>query len=215
MLSGTMIRARRIAPATYLIERVTRQPVVAKPASPVAAAPPAIEQAPPPEEIVVTATKRDIPIGSYPGGVQIVEGSELSAAESLRGTEAIEARVASVASTHLGPGRNKLFIRGIADSSFVGPTQATVGQYWGNSRITYSAPDPKPAALRCAQRRSARRAAGHALRRRIAGRRRARRAARARSSHLRGFGMGRGARGPARQAGRRWRRDPQHPDRKT
>ncbi|MGL1664234.1 TonB-dependent receptor plug domain-containing protein, partial [Vibrio parahaemolyticus] len=26
--------------------------------------------------------------------------------------------------------------------SFVGPTQATVGQYWGNSRITYSAPDP-------------------------------------------------------------------------
>ncbi|WP_163278767.1 Plug domain-containing protein, partial [Enterobacter hormaechei] len=51
-------------------------------------------------------------------------------------------RVASLASTHLGPGRNKLFIRGIADSSFVGPTQATVGQYWGNSRITYSAPDP-------------------------------------------------------------------------
>jgi outer membrane receptor protein involved in Fe transport len=47
-----------------------------------------------------------------------------------------------VASTHLGPGRNKLFIRGIADSSFVGPTQSTVGQYWGNSRITYSAPDP-------------------------------------------------------------------------
>ena len=24
----------------------------------------------------------------------------------------------------------------------MGPTQATVGQYWGNSRITYSAPDP-------------------------------------------------------------------------
>ncbi len=141
MLTGTMIRARRIAPATYLIERVTRQPVVASPRRQPPPRP-AIEQAPPPEEIVVTATKRDIPIGSYPGGVQIVEGSELSAAESLRGTEAIEARIASVASTHLGPGRNKLFIRGIADSSFVGPTQSTVGQYWGNSRITYSAPDP-------------------------------------------------------------------------
>jgi outer membrane receptor protein involved in Fe transport len=101
-----------------------------------------VEPAPPNDEIVVTATKRDIPLGAYPGGVQIVDGEALSAAEGLRGTEAIEARIASVASTHLGPGRNKLFIRGIADSSFVGPTQSTVGQYWGNSRITYSAPDP-------------------------------------------------------------------------
>lgn len=141
MLFGMDIRARRVAPATYLVERF--------------AAPPAARRAPPvpkpvvqaehpstPVEIVVTATKRDIPISAYPGGVQIVDGSDLSVAEGLRGTEAIEARIASVASTHLGPGRNKLFIRGIADSSFVGPTQSTVGQYWGNSRITYSAPDP-------------------------------------------------------------------------
>ncbi|AQR75362.1 TonB-dependent receptor [Sphingomonas sp. LM7] len=140
MLLGTDIRARRVAPATYLVERFTKPAVVRRPRP----SPPVVqpERAPPPEEIVVTATKRDIPLGSYPGGVQIVDGSELSAAESLRGTEAIEARIASVASTHLGPGRNKLFIRGIADSSFVGPTQSTVGQYWGNSRITYSAPDP-------------------------------------------------------------------------
>lgn len=141
MLAGKMIHARRVAPATYLVERVTKPAVVARP-KPVQPQVPLAEPAPPPEEIVVTATKRDIPISAYPGGVQVVDGGELSAAESLRGTEAIEARIASVASTHLGPGRNKLFIRGIADSSFVGPTQSTVGQYWGNSRITYSAPDP-------------------------------------------------------------------------
>lgn len=141
MLLGTAVRARRVAPATYLIERFTAPAVVRRPHP---APRPAVqaETPPPPEEIVVTATKRDIPLGAYPGGVQIVDGSALSAAEGLRGTEAIEARIASVASTHLGPGRNKLFIRGIADSSFVGPTQSTVGQYWGNSRITYSAPDP-------------------------------------------------------------------------
>jgi outer membrane receptor protein involved in Fe transport len=141
MLQGNAIRARRVAPASYLVERVATPAAVSRP-RPTRSRQPVAEPPPPPDEIVVTATKRDIPLGSYPGGVQIVDGEALSAAESARGTEAIEARIASVASTHLGPGRNKLFIRGIADSSFVGPTQSTVGQYWGNSRITYSAPDP-------------------------------------------------------------------------
>ena len=59
-----------------------------------------------------------------------------------RGTESILSRTASVSSTHLGSGRNKLFIRGIADSSFTGPTQATVGQYLGDVRLSYNAPDP-------------------------------------------------------------------------
>ncbi|MGZ2810188.1 hypothetical protein, partial [Pseudomonas aeruginosa] len=75
----------------------------------------------------MTGSKRDIPLSAYPGGVQILDGRSLSAAAAARGNDLLEMRVASVASTHLGPGRNKLFIRGIADSSFVGPTQATVG----------------------------------------------------------------------------------------
>ncbi|HEX7855210.1 MAG TPA: TonB-dependent receptor [Sphingobium sp.] len=48
----------------------------------------------------------------------------------------------SLASTNLGAGRNKLFIRGIADSSFSGPTQATTGQFLGDIRLTYNSPDP-------------------------------------------------------------------------
>lgn len=144
MLQGTGLIARRVAPGSYLIETAPR-PAARRRAAP----PPPPRPAPLPEQeeseevtIVVTASKRDVPIGAYPGGVQVIDGRTLSAADGVHGTGAIEARVASVASTHLGPGRNKLFIRGIADSSFVGPTQATVGQYWGNSRITYSAPDP-------------------------------------------------------------------------
>lgn len=144
MLRKTPLRARKVAPNTFLIEAAPPPPrPVATPAPmpprvrDVAAAPIA-----PPKEIVVTGTKRDIPLGAYPGGVQIIDGDDLSKADATRGSGAIAARLASVVSTHLGPGRNKLFIRGIADSSFVGPTQATVGQYWGNSRITYSAPDP-------------------------------------------------------------------------
>ena len=143
MLRGSGARFRQVAAGTFLVERApARHPV---PAPRVAHAP-RPRPAPPPEmsgaDIVVTGAKRDIPLNAYAGSVQIIEGGRLSTADGARGSGAIEARVASVASTHQGQGRNKLFIRGIADSSFVGPTQATVGQYWGNSRITYSAPDP-------------------------------------------------------------------------
>ncbi len=44
--------------------------------------------------------------------------------------------------TELGAGRNKLFIRGIADSSFNGPTQATASVYFGDVQLGYSGPDP-------------------------------------------------------------------------
>jgi outer membrane receptor protein involved in Fe transport len=143
MLRGSGARFRRVATATFLVLRA-RAPVPARPLRPVRAPKPHLP--PPPAvagtDIVVTGTKRGVPLSVYAGSVQIIEGDRLSSADGARGSGAIEARVASVASTHQGQGRNKLFIRGIADSSFVGPTQATVGQYWGNSRITYSAPDP-------------------------------------------------------------------------
>lgn len=145
MLRGSGARARRVASDTFLVEI---DPEPARDRAPPRASPPPSRLAapeaavPPPIEIVVTGTKRDIPIESYPGLVHILAGERISPASGRLGSEAIEAAAASVVSTHLGPGRNKLFIRGIADSSFVGPTQATVGQYWGNSRITYSAPDP-------------------------------------------------------------------------
>jgi len=47
-----------------------------------------------------------------------------------------------LASTNLGTGRNKIFIRGVADSSFNGPSQSIVGQYLGDVRLTFNAPDP-------------------------------------------------------------------------
>ena len=59
-----------------------------------------------------------------------------------RGTEGLVATLPGLNSTHLGTGRNKLFLRGIADSSFNGPTQATVGQYLGETRLNYNTPDP-------------------------------------------------------------------------
>lgn len=141
LLAGTGAVARRVGVASYVIEPAPAPPrAVASPTARPRPLPPLPE--PPPADIIVTASKRGVPLADYAGGAQIILGDTLSLSEAARGTELIESRAASVTSTHLGPGRNKLFIRGIADSSFVGPTQATVGQYWGNSRITYSAPDP-------------------------------------------------------------------------
>jgi outer membrane receptor protein involved in Fe transport len=92
-------------------------------------------------EIIVIGSKREIPLSDYPGQVELIDG-ELLTFGGVGGTEKITQRVPTVASTYLGSGRNKLFIRGIADSSFTGPTQATVGQYLGDLRLSYNAPDP-------------------------------------------------------------------------
>jgi iron complex outermembrane receptor protein len=104
-----------------------------------------IEPAPPVvfADIVVTASKRAIGLRDFPATVSIVRPDDLGLAGTAgKGTDAIVDALPSVNSTHLGPGRNKLFIRGVADSSFTGPTQATVGQYLGDVRLNYNAPDP-------------------------------------------------------------------------
>ena len=92
-------------------------------------------------DIVVTASKRDTLLQRFPGQWTRLDGNDF-ASLGVAGSEAIEARSVGFSSTHLGAGRNKLFIRGIADSSFSGPTQSPVGQYFGDMRTGYSGPDP-------------------------------------------------------------------------
>ena len=97
----------------------------------------------PPVEIIVSATKQTMHLDNFPGTAKIID---LEAGRLARkagdGTAAIAALQPTLTTTNLGRGRNKLFVRGIADSSFNGPTQATVGQYLGDVRLTYNAPDP-------------------------------------------------------------------------
>lgn len=127
------------APDVWQI-RLARRPAPPrpKPVAKDATAQPTVEGA---ETIIVVASKRDMSLRDYAGSVSVVDGSALSFG-GVGGTDAILSRLATVSSTYLGAGRNKLFIRGIADSSFTGPTQATVGQYLGDIRLSYNAPDP-------------------------------------------------------------------------
>jgi outer membrane receptor protein involved in Fe transport len=146
LLANSEARFVRVGPRSY---RIVRRPArrtppprfARRPAAPpvmLAAAPgPAEEQA-----VLVIGARRPVTLSAYPGGVHILNGDDPELAFAPRGSEALVARLPGVASTHLGPGRNKLFIRGIADSSFSGPTQATAGQYLGETRLNYNAPDP-------------------------------------------------------------------------
>jgi iron complex outermembrane recepter protein len=94
-------------------------------------------------DIIVTASKRETGLGDFSATVSVLRPDQMSLARGGKtGSDAIVNAMPSLSSTHLGPGRNKLFIRGVADSSFTGPTQATVGQYFGETRLNYNAPDP-------------------------------------------------------------------------
>ncbi len=140
LLKGTRATARRIDARTWRIERmrITSAPAASPP--PPAAPAPAPDA--PPAEIIVTASKRDTPLPRYAGMVEALDNGVFTSAQAASGTATLLARIASLSSTHAGNGRNKLFIRAIADSGVAGPTQATTGQYLGDMRLNYAAPDP-------------------------------------------------------------------------
>ena len=140
ILAGTVAAYRQIDAQTF--EIVRRAPT--KPTAKAAASPAAPRPAP---DIVVTGSKRSEALQDYIGSVVIVDASAVRPGRLIHGSQALVDAVPVLSSTHLGPGRNKLFIRGVADSSFNGPTQATVGQYLGEVRLNYNAPDPELALI--------------------------------------------------------------------
>ncbi|MEJ7935620.1 TonB-dependent receptor [Sphingobium sp. AN558] len=138
LLHGLQAKARKIDARTWRIERAgTARALVQRPGRPPIAA---VEDIP--AELIVTASKRNLPLPRYAGMIETLGDGMLTAQESAAGTQTLLARISSLSSTHAGPGRNKLFIRGIADSGVAGPTQATTGQYLGDMRLNYAAPDP-------------------------------------------------------------------------
>ena len=135
LLAGTGLAFERIDAQTF---RIFRRPTPAAASGSHIAVAPVV-----PSEIVVTASKRETRIGDYAGAVSILEPSKSALARSgAQGTDLLVDNIASLSSTNLGPGRNKLIIRGVADSSFNGPSQAIVGQYLDDVRLNYNAPDP-------------------------------------------------------------------------
>lgn len=107
---------------------------------PVAEPPPPRPEAPL-SPVVVVATRRAAAADRLAGGVAVETASELANLHRTSLT-ALTLDTASVAATNLGPGRDKVFIRGLSDGALVGRAQALVGLYIDGVRLTFAEPDP-------------------------------------------------------------------------
>jgi outer membrane receptor protein involved in Fe transport len=94
------------------------------------------------DEVVVTAAKRRQDFRTIPLSMTVVSGDDIDAGMLPAGSRSAHLHDVTTSSTNLGPGRERQFIRGIADSPFLGPSQATVSVQFDDARATYDAPDP-------------------------------------------------------------------------
>ena len=92
-------------------------------------------------QIIVTASKRALSDFELPGSVSVETAAALAAVQA-RDTADLRLLASGVTVTNLGPGRDKVLLRGLSDGAFTGHTQSTVGLYWNETPVTYNAPDP-------------------------------------------------------------------------
>lgn len=137
LLAGSGYRAVAVDARSFRIVRDRRPaPAVHVPSVPVPASAAT-------EEVVVTASKQRVPLLRYPGTLTTVTG--LAGPGGSRTTpdlDSVAHAMPVLQSTALGAGRNKIFIRGVADSSFNGATQSTASIYFGDVQLAYSGPEP-------------------------------------------------------------------------
>lgn len=93
------------------------------------------------EELIVTSTKRARDPQDIPVSVASI-GAEQMQAMGVRDTEDLVALVAGMSTTNLGPGRNKIFLRGQSDGPLAERTQSTVGIYIDEAPLVYSDTNP-------------------------------------------------------------------------
>ena len=141
LLRDTAYQARQINSRSFRIESRPARPKP-EPRAPSATRVAAPRPPPRPSTIIVTATKLDYVLSDYPGSAQSIALTDIGTGEAASGLDQFLTRLPVTSGTALGSGQNKLFVRGIADSSFNGPTQSTVGLYLGEQRLTYSASNP-------------------------------------------------------------------------
>ena len=138
LLADTPFEAVRLDSRSFrIIRRRAAPPLRAR--SMLAAIP-----APPSAEIIVTATKRGIPLLRLAGSATAIPFRDPGSGGELHRDSlgSLTAQLPLLQHTELGQGRNKMFIRGIADSSFNGPTQSTATVYFDDVQLGYSGPDP-------------------------------------------------------------------------
>jgi len=132
LLEGTGLIAKQVGANSFRLERAPKAANTVAPVRP----------APSPIDIVVTGSKRDEAILDVPISMSVVSLSPGANISGVGTTADIAGHIEGLSLTNLGPGRNRQFIRGVADSPFNGPSQSTVSLQIDEVRATYNAPDP-------------------------------------------------------------------------
>lgn len=135
LLKNSRCRASRLDDRAFLLRR--RVFFAIRPATK-PTVPPTAET--PAGEVIITATRRAQLAGNTPFAVSVLTQDELQT--SGHDLSAVSSRIAGFSLTNLGPGRDKILLRGLSDGVFTGRTQSTVGLYLDDVPITYNAPDP-------------------------------------------------------------------------
>ncbi|HEX3699055.1 MAG TPA: TonB-dependent receptor [Phenylobacterium sp.] len=126
------------APCSYQVLDPRTVRIAAAPRAP-AAAP--VRSATLVAELMVTATKRPAEVRRLPASVSVVSHDQIELTGAAGVGDTVD-QVSGVLTTNLGPGRDKLILRGLSDGAFTGRARSTVGSYLDNVPINYNAPDP-------------------------------------------------------------------------
>jgi iron complex outermembrane receptor protein len=144
LLAGTTLVVVRVGPRTYRIEAHPAAVQKSRPA--MRAQKTAVRivsfNDTPDQDIVVTARKVREMVSDVPGAIAVLSSTHLPTGRVGVGASDVALSLEGLALTNLGPGRNRQFIRGVADSPFNGPSQSTVAVVLDEARITFDAPDP-------------------------------------------------------------------------
>jgi len=133
LLKGSRCDVRRFNARTFRLDLRPEPKVVTPVALPVAQSPLV-----PVDEVVIS--RRPTLLTRLPRSVSVVSGRVMDGNDL--DLPQLASRVAGMAVTNLGPGRDKILLRGVSDSVLTGRTQSTVGLYLDDSALTYNAPDP-------------------------------------------------------------------------
>ncbi|WP_176594596.1 TonB-dependent receptor [Sphingobium sp. EM0848] len=134
LLDGTRLRAVRVGARLYRLERKAKHEDVAPVVAPLAAIAGA--------DIIVTGQKRQQALSAIPLSVSVLSAIDSGKAARSLSSRDMSLDMEGLAMTNLGPGRNRQFIRGVADSPFNGQSQSTVAVQVDEARVTFNAPDP-------------------------------------------------------------------------
>ncbi len=91
--------------------------------------------------LTVTASKRRTAADRLAAAISVIPARQLEASGAGDPGQTT-GMAAGVVMTNLGPGRDKLLMRGISDGAFTGRARSTVGTYLDDAPINYNAPDP-------------------------------------------------------------------------